>query len=104
MFDMAKRLNKWSPNIAVKLPVTAAGLDALEECAAIGITVTATVSFTVPQAVATAERYRKGLVRAKKAGITPGKCFAVLMVGRLDDYLRDIAHDRKAEIAESDII
>jgi len=104
MIPMARRLYKWAPNIAVKLPVTAAGLEALEECAAEGITITATASFTVPQVIAVAERYRKGLERAKKAGIAPGRCFAVIMVGRLDDYLRDVAMDRNAHVLESDII
>jgi len=104
MLPMARRLNSWAPNIAVKLPVTAAGLEVLEECAAEGITVTATVSFTVPQVIAVAERYRKGLERAKKAGIKPGQCFAVIMVGRIDDYLRDVAMDRNAHVLESDII
>lgn len=104
MLITAKRLNRWASNIAVKLPVTAAGLDALEECAALGITVTATASFTVPQAMAIADRYKKGLARARKAGVKTGKCFAVLMVGRLDDYLRDVAMDRRAPVEESDII
>lgn len=103
MMRMAKRFHAWAPNIAVKLPLTAAGLDVLEECAAAGITVTATVGFTVPQVIAVAERYRRGLARAKKAGIDPGKCFAVIMIGRLDDYLREVAHDRGAEVGESDI-
>jgi transaldolase len=104
MIAMARRLTKWSPNIAVKLPVTAAGLEALEECAAEGITVTLTASFTVPQAIAIGEGYKKGVERAKKAGIKPAKCFAVLMIGRLDDYLRDVAMDRRSGIAEEDII
>jgi transaldolase len=104
MIAMARRLTKWSPNIAVKLPVTAAGLEALEECAAEGITVTLTASFTVPQALAIGEGYKKGVERAKKAGIKPAKCFAVLMIGRLDDYLRDVAMDRRSGIAEEDII
>lgn len=104
MIPMARRLNKWAANIAVKLPVTAAGLEALEECAAEGITITATASFTVPQVIAIAERYKKGQERARKAGITPGRCFAVIMVGRIDDYLRDVAMDRKAGVLESDII
>jgi transaldolase len=104
MISMARRLHGWAPNIAVKLPVTAAGLDALEECTADGLTVTATASFTVPQVIAVAERYRKGLQRAKAGNIVPGRCFAVVMVGRLDDYLRDVAMDRKAAATESDII
>jgi transaldolase len=104
MLSMARRLSKWAPNIAVKLPVTAAGLDVLEECIAEGITITGTASFTVPQALAIGARHMKGIERAKKNGIKPGHCFAVVMVGRLDDYLRDVAHDRKSTVQESDII
>lgn len=104
MLSMAKRLASWAPNIAVKLPVTAAGLDVLEECIAQGITITATVSFTMSQAVAIGSRFQKGVERAKQAGVRPGRCFAVIMVGRIDDYIRDVAHDRKAEVYESDII
>jgi transaldolase len=103
MLEMGRRLHQWAPNIAVKLPVTAAGLNTLEECAAEGITVTATVSFTVAQALAVAERYRKGLQRAKANGIKPGKCFAVIMVGRIDDYLNDVAHDGKFTGEDSDL-
>ena len=104
MLAMAKRLHAWAPNIAVKLPATAAGLDALEECSALGITVTATVSFTLPQALEIAERHRKGLARAKRAGVKPGRCFAVVMVGRIDDYIRDVAEDSRAAVSEADII
>ena len=103
MIETAKRFHSWAPNIAVKLPATAAGLDAFEECAAEGITSTITVSFTVPQAIAAAERHRLGTARARKAGIAPGRCYAVIMIGRLDEYLRDVAHDSKADVSESDI-
>jgi transaldolase len=103
MLAMAKRCSGWAPNIAVKLPATAAGLDVLEECVADGITCTATVSFTLPQVLAIAERHRAGAARARAAGTVPGKCFAVIMIGRLDDYLREIAHDRQAGASESDI-
>jgi transaldolase len=103
MLAMAQSYHQWAPNIAVKLPVTAAGLDVLEECVAEGITITATVSFTVPQVVAIAERHKAGAARARQAGITPGHCFAVIMIGRLDDYLRDVAWDNKASVSEDDI-
>ncbi len=103
MLAMARRFNKLAPNIAVKLPATAAGLDVLEDCAAEGITCTLTISYTVPQTIATAERYRRGLQRARAKGIQPGKCFAVIMIGRLDDYLREVAHDSGANVSESDI-
>lgn len=103
MFAMAKRFHAWAPNIAVKLPATAAGLDVLEDCVAEGITVTATVSFTVPQAMSIAQRHQAGIGRAKAHGIAPGKCFAVIMIGRLDDFLREVAHDNCAEAGEADI-
>jgi transaldolase len=78
-------------------------LDVLEDCVAEGITTTATVSFTVPQVLAIAERHRLGIARAWAAGIEPGKCFAVIMIGRLDDYLREVARDNQVAVSESDI-
>jgi transaldolase len=103
MLKMARVHRAWAPNIAVKLPVTYAGLDVLEECVAEGITCTATVSFTVPQVIAVAERHRAGSLRARSAGIEPGRCFAVIMIGRLDDYLREVAQDTCAKVSEEDI-
>jgi transaldolase len=103
MLSMARRFHTWAPNIAVKLPATAAGLDVLEDCTAEGITATLTISYTVPQVIAIAERHHLGIRRAEQNGIEPGKCFAVIMIGRLDDYLRDVAQDNKADISESDI-
>ena len=103
MLAMARRFHSWAPNIAVKLPAAAAGLDVLEECIAEGITATATVSFTVPQVVAIAERCRAGRKRAQAKGIEPGTCFSVIMIGRTDDYLREVAADNRAAVSESDI-
>jgi transaldolase len=103
MLAMARRFHTLAPNIAVKLPATAAGLDVLEDCAAEGITCTLTIGYTVPQVIACAERYRRGLERAKARGVTPGKCFAVIMIGRLDDYLREVAHDSGSAVSEADI-
>lgn len=103
MLAMARRFHAWAPNIAVKLPAVAAGLDVLEDCIAEGITATATVSFTVPQTLAIAERCRAGRERARRGGVTPGECFAVIMIGRLDDYLREVAADSKAPVSEPDI-
>jgi transaldolase len=103
MIAMARRYNKWAPNLAIKLPATSAGIDVLEDCVAEGINIACTVSFTVPQALAIAERHRAGAARAKANGIKPGKCYAVLMIGRLDDFLREMAHDNQAAVSESDI-
>ena len=102
MIQMARRFSTFAPNIAVKLPATAAGLDVLAECIAEGITITATVSFTVPQVIAIAERCEQAAKKARKAGKRPGKCFAVIMIGRIDDYLWDVARDRQASVMEAD--
>jgi len=103
MRAMAQRFHALAPNIAVKLPATAAGLDVLEDCVAEGITVTATLSFTVPQVLAIAEAHARGAARARATGSQPGRCFSVIMIGRLDDYLRDIALDAGASAGEEDI-
>ena len=104
MLEQARRYAKWAPNVAIKLPATAAGLRAYEILAAEGINVVATVSFTVPQCLAIGEAFQRGVERARKNGVKPGIGIAVLMVGRLDDYLRDVAHDIQADVKESDII
>jgi len=57
----------------------------------------------VPQALAIGERHMAGIRRAQAKGIEPGKSFAVIMIGRLDDYLREVAHDTQAVATESDI-
>lgn len=103
MVEMGKRLASWAPNIAVKVPATAAGIRAIEELSAEGITTVGTVSFTTPQAVAIAAAQQRGIDRCRNAGKKPGKAFSVIMVGRLDDYLRDVAKDMNYTISESDL-
>jgi len=75
----------------------------MEDSIAEGITVAMTIGFTVPQAIAIAERHMAGIRRARAKSVEPGKCFAVVMIGRLDDYLREVAHDTRATATESDI-
>jgi transaldolase len=103
MLSAAEFYNTIGENISVKLPATAAGLDVMETCVKKGIHVTMTVSFTVSQVLAIAERYEKAKKLAEEQNVTPGTCYAVVMIGRLDDYIRDIAHDSNADISESDI-
>lgn len=103
LIDAAERFHAWAPNVTVKFPNTRAGLDAMADCTARGISVTMTVSYTVSQVVAVAERYREARARAEAGGVVPGRCFAVIMIGRLDDYLREMAQDAAAGLDESDI-
>ena len=104
MIDQAARLSSWAENLVVKLPATRAGIEAYEECAARGYNVAATVSFTVPQVLAVGAAAARGKARAKANDVKPGLTIAVLMVGRLDDYLRDVAHDSYPNVQEGDII
>ena len=104
MLANAKKYAACADNIVVKIPATRAGIEVIEECAAAGMNVAATVSFTVPQVLAVGEAIQRGHDRARANGIAPGLGIAVLMVGRLDDYLRDVMYDTRAEATEKDIV
>ena len=104
MRDMADRYAGIAENIVIKIPATKAGLIVLEDCVAKGCNVAATVSFTVPQVMAVAEAFQRGAVRCRAGGKEPGLGIAVLMVGRLDDYLRDVMHESGGPATEEDII
>jgi transaldolase len=104
MVDEALAYNALRPNIANKIPVCAAGLEAIEELTSRGVTTTCTTSFTVPQALAIAEAFRRGLKRQSKAAA--GKlihCYAVIMAGRLDDHLRDEVKAGRGQASEKAI-
>ena len=103
MLEMGRRFASWAPNVSVKLPATSAGLAVLEELAADGIPVTGTVSFTLPQLLAIAEAHARGARRAVASGLRPAPCNAVLMIGRIDDYLQDVAADNGAAASPADI-
>ena len=103
MVAMAEQYRGFAPNVSVKFPATAAGLGALEETSKKGASVTSTVSFSVPQVAAAAEHIDRAMDRAAKAGKEPAPAFAVIMIGRIDDYLREIALDRRARVSEADI-
>jgi transaldolase len=78
-----------APNIQVKIPVTAAGIPAIEEATYRGVNVNATVSFCVPQALAVAEAVERGLRRRQAEGLPIAEMSPVctIMAGRLDDWL-----------------
>ena len=80
------------PNSNVKVPVTNAGVDAIEEITAHGISINATVSFTVPQSIAVAEAIERGLARCKQQGKDVSQMAPVctIMVGRVDDWMKAV--------------
>jgi transaldolase len=92
IIEQAVRFKSLAPNIMVKMPVTRAGLEAVEESTYRGVNVNATVSFTVPQAVAVAEAIRRGLERREREGLGNERMHPVctIMVGRLEDWLRRV--------------
>jgi transaldolase len=97
MVSQATELAALAPNIAIKAPATDVGIAAIEEMTARGIRVNATVSFTVPQAIAVAGAFERGLKRARAAGreadaIHP---YITLMIGRVDDHLKRVAEKEK---------
>jgi transaldolase len=82
-----------APNIIVKIPVTKAGIPAIEEATYLGISINATVCFSLPQCMAVAEAVERGLKRREresKAIDTMGPV-CTIMVGRLDDWLKVVA-------------
>ena len=101
MLEQGRRVHSWAPNIAVKLPATAAGVKTIEHLAEEGIPICATVNVSVAQALAVAEAYYKGKEKAIANGVKPPICIVVQQVGRLDDYLRDVAYDRELGLDES---
>ncbi|MDX9726644.1 MAG: transaldolase family protein [Bacteroidales bacterium] len=88
-----EHFNNLASNMIIKIPVTKAGLVAIEEATFRGISINATVSFTLPQALAVAEAVERGLVRREKKGLDISTMGPVctIMVGRLDDWLRNVA-------------
>jgi transaldolase len=82
-----------APNIIVKIPATETGIRAMEEATYRGVSINATVSFTVAQAVAVAEAIERGLQRRENEGLDVAAMGPVctIMVGRLDDWLKAVA-------------
>src|SRR5438270_3057366 len=86
----AEDFNQLAPNMIVKIPVTRAGIPAIEESTYRGISINATVCFSLPQCIAVAEAVERGLQRRERennpiAGMGP---VCTIMVGRLDDWLK----------------
>jgi len=95
----ALRFHALAPNIIVKIPATRAGIAAIQEVTYRGVSINATVSFTVPQTLAVAEAVEAGLRRRDAEGLDTASMGPVctIMVGRLDDWMKVCAE--KADLA-----
>lgn len=90
MVAQAVEFHKLAPNIQVKMPATSQGIIGIEEATYQGVNINATVSFTVPQAVAVAEAIDRGLDRRRADGkpIDNMSPVCTIMVGRTDDWMQ----------------
>jgi len=98
--EQAEDFNRIAPNMIVKIPATAAGIPAIEEATFRGISINATVCFTLPQCIAVAEAVERGLARRERGGkdvATMGPV-CTIMVGRLDDWLKVLIEKEKIAI------
>jgi transaldolase len=104
MLEQGLRYASWAENIAVKVPTTKAALPVIEELAARGIAVCATLNFSVSQAIAASHAYDRGLKRAKNKGIPQRPCFIVQQGGRMDEYLMDIVEDNELPVKKESVL
>jgi transaldolase len=90
----AMHFNTLAPNMIIKIPVTQAGVEAIEEATYQGISINATVCFAVPQCLAVGEAVERGLQRRRREGKDVSRMGPVctVMVGRLDDWIKVIAN------------
>jgi transaldolase len=93
MGAQAEEFSRLAPNMIVKIPATRAGIPAMEEATYQGISINATVCFTLPQCIAVAEAVERGLKRRECEGkeIAQMGPVCTIMVGRLDDWLKLVA-------------
>ena len=103
--EQAVRFNTLGPNMIVKIPVTRAGIAAIEEATYRGISINATVCFTLPQCVAVAEAVERGLPRREREGkdIASMGPVCTIMVGRLDDWLKVVRWSTTGSLSIPDI-
>ena len=88
--EQALEFSQLAPNMIVKIPVVKAGIPAIEEATYRGVSINATVCFTLPQCVAVAEAVERGLKRREREGkeVSSMGPVCTIMVGRLDDWLK----------------
>ncbi|HVA90996.1 MAG TPA: transaldolase family protein [Chloroflexota bacterium] len=98
--EQATRFHHLAPNMIVKIPATRAGIPAMEEATYRGISINATVCFTLPQSLAVAEALERGLRRREQEGkdISTMGSVCTIMVGRLDDWLKTVVEKENISI------
>ncbi len=102
----AVRFSKLADNVMVKMPVTFAGVKAIEESTYQGVNVNATVSFSVSQAVAAAEAMERGMKRRSAEGLDNSFLYPVctIMEGRVEDWLNEVKDVRNIIVDPNAIV
>ena len=98
--EQAVEFSKLAQNIIVKIPVTTEAISAFEEATYQGVSLNATVSFSVAQTVAVAEAIERGLKRREAEGLDISTMGPVctIMVGRVDDWVKVSAEKSGAAV------
>lgn len=101
--EQAVHFNSLAPNMIAKIPVTKAGVKAIEDATYRGVSINATVSFSVPQAIAVAEAVERGLNRrlAEGQSIEEMSPVCTIMIGRTDDWMKVLAQRHGIEVDPS---
>ncbi len=90
MVEQARHFDTLAPNVQIKFAATAAGVEAMEAVTAEGVSINATVSFTVPQALAIGEAVERALAKREAAGHDTSWMAPIctIMIGRTDDWVK----------------
>jgi transaldolase len=105
MLAQGEHFASLAPNVIVKFPATSVGVRVMEEATYRGVSVNATVSFSVAQAVAAGEAVERGLRRRESEGLPVDDMGPVItvMMGRLEDWLK-VQTERDGIIADPSAI
>jgi transaldolase len=90
------------PNLLIKVPATAEGLEAIEALIAEGVSVNVTLIFSLAQADKVAEAYLRGLTRLQAAGgdVSAVMSVASLFLSRVDTLVDGALENKGADALE----
>ncbi len=88
------------PNVLIKIPATAAGIEAMETLVAEGIGVNVTLIFSPQQWQQVTDAYVRALGRAAKNAIAPGPSVASVFLSRVDSAVDPLLTERAPDHPE----